>query len=428
MIGMAEEEQKQRCYNNRFGSFGTISGIGGRSSSKKLKPKPKKVPQRGLGVAQLEKIRLEEQQKNDAAAAIFSSSSPLSPTKSSSYLSLPVPSFRQSNRSSSSSLFPSPPPVNLSSSSSMFGPPLPVLNMSVRDSFTVPLVDQANSGGSETGLSAIKIMEQGNAHKWKSSSCEYYLEKENYGVDPSLAFRSSFDFPYEVNPGWPSPELLQRAHHNQVPSQMVNLSSTTSLSSGLNVQIEPPSNQSYCYGNYSTIWADKEEKMFGMKRFPLFSPHNPTEPKFNYNHSSFTVPNRSDDSTSHGNGSTQSFREDHARSLTCISAPSSLENIKEDDFSGNFLTLASLSTGLTSSPSSKNIKRPPTHPLLQNLMHSDLELLPFQGGLKPVGLAEKQPFYSFLPPAEAKSGKETAISMNKCNGEVGERLDLDLKL
>lgn len=71
-------------------------------------------------------------------------------------------------------------------------------------------------------------------------------------------------------------------------------------------------------------------------------------------------------------------REDHARSLTCISAPSSLENIKEDDFSGNFLTLASLSTGLTSSPSSKNIKRPPTHPLLQNLMHSDLELLPFQ--------------------------------------------------
>ena len=51
-----------------------------------------------------------------------------------------------------------------------------------------------------------------------------------------------------------------------------------------------------------------------------------------------------------------------------------------------------------------------------------------KGGLKPVGLAEKQPFYSFLPPAEAKSGKETAISMNKCNGEVGERLDLDLKL
>lgn len=51
-----------------------------------------------------------------------------------------------------------------------------------------------------------------------------------------------------------------------------------------------------------------------------------------------------------------------------------------------------------------------------------------KGGLKPVGLAEKQPFYSFLPPAETKSGTETAISKTKCNGEVGEILDLDLKL
>lgn len=216
---MAEEEQKQRCYSNRFGSFGTIGVVSGRSSSKKPKPKPKKVPQRGLGVAQLEKIRLEEQQKNDAAAAIFSSPSPLSPTKSSSYLSLPVPSFRQSNRSSSS--FPSPPLVNLSSSSSMFGPPLPVLNMDVRDSFSVPLVDQAKSGGSETGLSAVTILEQGNALKWQSS-CEYYLEKENYGVDPGLSFRSNFNLPYEVNPGWPSPQVLQRAQQYQSPSPMVS--------------------------------------------------------------------------------------------------------------------------------------------------------------------------------------------------------------
>lgn len=228
MIGMAEEEQKQRCYNNRFGSFGTVGGISGRSSSKKLKPKPRKVPQRGLGVAQLEKIRLEEQQKNNAAAAIFSSPSPLSPTKSSSYLPLPIPGFRQSNRSSSSSSFPSfpspppPPPVNLSSPSSMFGPPLPVPNMAVKDAFTVPLVGQANSGGSETGLSTVSILEQGNALKWQSS-CEYYLEKENYGVDPGLAFRSNFNFPYEVSPGWPTPELLQRAQQNHSPSPMVIL-------------------------------------------------------------------------------------------------------------------------------------------------------------------------------------------------------------
>ncbi|XP_022139687.1 uncharacterized protein LOC111010534 isoform X2 [Momordica charantia] len=418
---MAEEEQKQRCYSNRFGSFGTIGGVGGRSSSKKPKPKTKKVPQRGLGVAQLEKIRLEEQQKNDAAAAIFSSPSPLSPTKSSSYLSLPVPSFRQSNQSSSSSSFPSPPLVNLSSSSSMFGPPLPVLNMDVRDSFTVPLVDQAKSGGSETGLSAVTIMEQGNALKWQSS-CEYYLEKENYGVDPGQAFRSNFNLPYEVNPAWPSPELLQRAQQYQSPSPMVNnVSSTTSLSSGLNVQIEPPSNQSYYCGNYSTIWADKEEKMVGMKRLSLLTPNNPSGPTFDYDRSSFTVPNRSDDSPSHGNGSLPSFPEDHTPSLT----PSS-----EDDFGGNFLTLASLATRWTSCPSSNNVKSPPTYPLLQNLVHHpDSEPFHFQGGTKPVGLAEKQPFYSFLPAAEAKTGQETATSVNKFKGgEVGERVDLDLKL
>lgn len=218
---MGDEEQKQRCYDNGFrgfGAIGDVNGDGGRSSSKKFKPKPKRVPQRGLGVAQLEKIRLEEQQKNDAVVAIFPSSSPLSPTKSSSYLSLPIPDFRHSNRSSSS--FPSPSPVNFSSCSSMFGPPLPVLNMPVKDSFTVPLVDHANSGGSETGLSAVTILEQGNALKWQNS-CEYFLEKENYGIDPGLAFRSNFDFPYEVNPGWPSPEFLQRAQQKQAPSPVV---------------------------------------------------------------------------------------------------------------------------------------------------------------------------------------------------------------
>ncbi|XP_022941284.1 uncharacterized protein LOC111446628 isoform X2 [Cucurbita moschata] len=420
MIGMGEEEQKRRCFNHRFGSFGTIGGISGRSSSKKLKPKPRKVPQRGLGVAQLERIRLEEQQKNGAGAgagaAIFSSPSPLSPTKSSSYMSLPIPGFRQSNRSSSSSSFLSLPPVSLPSSTLMFGPPLPVLNMAVKDSFTFPLVDQANSGGSETGLSAVSILEQGNALKWHSS-CEYSLEKENCGFHPGQAFRSNFDFPYEVSPPWPSPELLQRAQQNHSPSPMVNVSSTTSHSSGLNTQIEPPSNQSYCYGNYSPIWADKEEKMVGTNRLSLFNPNNPTDPTFNYNHSSLAIPNRSNDSTSHGSGSAPSCREVHT--------PSSLENDKEDDdLKGNFLSLA-----WTSCPSSNNVNCPPTYPLLQNHMHSDSEPHPFQGGGIRGRSTGKQPFYSFLPPAEARTRRENEMAVNnKFKGEAGERVDLDLKL
>ncbi|KAL7218331.1 hypothetical protein ACSBR2_011574 [Camellia fascicularis] len=54
---MAQEEHNHRCSNSS-------SGGGGNRSSKKLKQK--KVPQRGLGVAQLEKIRLEEKEKKDA--------------------------------------------------------------------------------------------------------------------------------------------------------------------------------------------------------------------------------------------------------------------------------------------------------------------------------------------------------------------------
>ncbi|RWW21115.1 hypothetical protein GW17_00014751 [Ensete ventricosum] len=51
-----------------------VPGDGGVRTGKKNKQK--KIPQRGLGVAQLEKLRLEEQQKKAAAAAASSSSDP----------------------------------------------------------------------------------------------------------------------------------------------------------------------------------------------------------------------------------------------------------------------------------------------------------------------------------------------------------------
>ena len=41
----------------------------------------------------------------------------------------------------------------------------------------------------------------------------------------------------------------------------------------------------------------------------------------------------------------------------------------------------------------------------------------------------KQPFYSFLPPAEARTRRENEMAVNnKFKGEAGERVDLDLKL
>ncbi|KAL2326776.1 hypothetical protein Fmac_020203 [Flemingia macrophylla] len=83
--------------------YNRIGGGGGRRSVGRpcRGPKPKKVPQRGLGVAQLEKLRLEEEQKNAAANAI---SSP--PTNSPHDIHLQIPNFLHSNQPSANS-FPS---------------------------------------------------------------------------------------------------------------------------------------------------------------------------------------------------------------------------------------------------------------------------------------------------------------------------------
>lgn len=78
------------------------------------------------------------------------------------------------------------------------------------------------------------------------------------------------------------------------------------------------------------------------------------------------------------------YREDHTPSLT----PSS-----EDDFGGNFLTLASLATRWTSCPSSNNVKSPPTYPLLQNLVHHpDSEPFHFQVRKERESIVNLHPF------------------------------------
>ncbi|KAL1350059.1 protein SPEAR4 [Arachis hypogaea] len=66
---------------------GNGSGGGGRPSKK---PKQKKVPQRGLGVAQLEKIRMEELQKKNAV--------PILSPQQDSVASTPIQNFHHSNQ------------------------------------------------------------------------------------------------------------------------------------------------------------------------------------------------------------------------------------------------------------------------------------------------------------------------------------------
>lgn len=206
---MAQEDQK--CSNSSSGTCGGGGGGGNFVRSSK-KQKPKKVPQRGLGVAQLERIRVEEEQKKDAAIA--SSSTTISPTKSSS-LSLTTPNFHPSNQSSSPSAIPfladisSPNLVFRRSSSSL-------QNIETLNPNTVPFTNPVE-------WSTVSLQGHENVHKlW--NSCEYNLEKESSWMDPGSVFRSNLNhLSHESIPMLPLPSLVQRAqqfqHH---PSSMVS--------------------------------------------------------------------------------------------------------------------------------------------------------------------------------------------------------------
>lgn len=213
---MAKDDQTQKCSSSSGG--GGFGSNNGRSSSSK-KPKQKKVPQRGLGVAQLEKIRLEEQQKKDAAvvaaAAILSSSpSPLSPTTKSSYISVPIPHYHHSNQSSPSIPFLSLPSVDTSSANSIFTPSLPAQNIDVRKPNTVPLTNRAHNDGFEiTGHVNVPKL-------WNPR--EYNFEKESSsGLVPGLALRSTLNLPYEPNTVWPLTFPVHRTQQHHQPPSMV---------------------------------------------------------------------------------------------------------------------------------------------------------------------------------------------------------------
>ncbi|KAK9269039.1 hypothetical protein L1049_000807 [Liquidambar formosana] len=431
---MAEEEQNQRCSNSSSGGCGS----GGGRSSKKLKQK--KIPQRGLGVAQLEKIRLQEQQKKDAAVAanaILSSPPTISPN-SSSFLSVPLPNYHHNQSSSFVPLAPpSPTATHLSPPNSLLRPSASVPSVDVLHSNTVPLANSTTCGGFETGWPSIPVLGHGNGPKlW---NWDYNIEGESKKLDPRSVFRANL--PYETNPIWPLPNLMQRAQqYQQSSSSLVNFSSATSSSSVLKFQMEPPSNQSY-YGNYTPLWPE-EEKMVGMKRPYPFSLDNPPGPSFNCKFPSFATPiTRSDESTSCGNGGTYNFDPGNPifREAPSCSAPMSepnLKDLKENGFyNGDFLTLAPPTT--ISPHLSSKFKHPLAYSASHNHKFSEFESLPYQGSAEdpillpvPSGLIQPQPFYSFfLPAARAQTGQATTTStINNGNGEVGESVDLNLKL
>ncbi|XP_022734610.1 uncharacterized protein LOC111288110 [Durio zibethinus] len=425
-----QEDQTQRYSNSNTSSGGGIGNNIGRSSKKH---RPKKVPQRGLGVAQLERIRIEEQQKKDAALAVIlpSPSSVISPPPThhkSSYLSLPTPSFHPSNQTSSSASS-IPFPADISPPNPIFRPPLSVKNIDiVSTANTVPLT----SGSPGWPPGAAVLPGNGSVNKFWSS-CEYKIEKECAGLDPGLAFRTNLSLPYESESIWPLPSLMQRAQpFQQHYSSMVNLSSRTSSTSELNFQMEPPSNQSY-YGNCSPLLPE-EEKMVGMKRSYPFSLDNAPGPPIHIKYPPIVhsingkveAASASKDSTFNSEPSTPNFRVGPSCSISNLESKFK-KSIKHGVFDGDFLTLAPPTTTMCSSSKSKH---PPS-----NCETLDLESLVYQPSFEEssirqgtIRLNQYRPYYSFFPQAMVQIDRATTITMINCKGgEVG-HIDLNLKL
>ncbi|KAI3427586.1 uncharacterized protein J3R85_009426 [Psidium guajava] len=144
---MGQEEGNPAC------NIGSHGGIRTRSSKKQ---KQKKVPQRGLGVAQLEKIRIEEQQKDYACVAAVSTLTP--PQDSDPDMSVPAKG-------------------------------------------TVPLANALKYGGLENTSQCGTAYSNWNDHEvW--NSCEHIAE-DGCGTDPRFTFLSKLPLPSESDYLWP---------------------------------------------------------------------------------------------------------------------------------------------------------------------------------------------------------------------------------
>ncbi|KAK8706242.1 hypothetical protein V6N13_049816 [Hibiscus sabdariffa] len=325
-----EDQATPRCSNSS-----RTSKIG--KSCKKQRRK--KVPQRGLGVAQLEKIRLEEQQKKDSVCLIAAAAA-----------------------------------ADVSASCSVA--------CNGNTSGTVPLMSV-------------------DGHKfWGSCEC--------FGLDPGWGFSTNLGLPCEIEPVLPLPSLMPRGqqpfpqhlHQQQPYSSMVNLSSRTSTSTSvMNFQMEPPSNQSF-YKNFKPFLP--EEKVIGMKRPYPFSLGNAPGPSFHtkcYGQLEATS-STSKATTFDSESGSSNFREGPSCSTT------------NGVFAGGFLTLASPTTTSNS--------------LAYHQVNFEDSLMKQVGS----GSNLQRPYYSFFPPpAMAEIEGASAATMANCKREeVAGHVDLNLKL
>lgn len=219
LIMMAKEEESQRYSNSSSGG-----GTNGRSSRKL---KQKKVPQRGLGVEQLEKmIRMEEQQKKNLALqapTIFSPNSILSPTSNSSSSCLAVHHQSTNFRPAVSHVLPLVSRAEIPSTNSTFRPPL--YTSALTRSNSVPMYTSNNVGGCEMVWHQQPMYTSSSGQgSWPTSGEYNHIEVGKLDHHGSV-FRANGNLPYQCNTTiWPVSGVMQRSENFQqpCPSSMVS--------------------------------------------------------------------------------------------------------------------------------------------------------------------------------------------------------------
>lgn len=396
---MAQEEQAQKYSNS---SSGGANGGGGSSTARSCKKlKQKKIPQRGLGVAQLERIRLEEQQKKDG-------------------LSLQT-----------STLLPSANSIVYMGNSCLDVPDVALNDLQLPNSIPRQRGLILNSDATHLDSSSVSLSNNAASNWGKIWNSEYNRNVESQKFDyHSLAIHSNGNLPYETKtPVWPFPGIVHRSEQYQhpCPSPMVNVPSGNLNSSVSNLQIEPPSNQIYS----TPLWQE-EERMVGAKRSYPFVIEDAPGPSFNIKHppAYASLIHRKDEAAPCSNDGI-SHIEPPANALFLREFPLSsigmpeLKNkklVKESGGSnGDFLTLAPPREELPSSYLSHHCHKVP-----------DFDALPYQDTAnEPVkwpeqGRSIQQPFYNFLPEASAVNGLPAGTANG--NGKQTEAVDLNLKL
>ncbi|KAL3016513.1 hypothetical protein AAZX31_06G217200 [Glycine max] len=253
---MGEEDETPK-YNR-------IGGGGRRPIGRPCKiPYPKLVPQRGLGVAQLEKFRLEQEQKEKAAIIATSASSSNSDIPYDKHLQFLK--FHNSNQ-------PSP------------------------NSFPLSTASIANNGGSDAGRHEALVLGHVSGPQLRAPH-DFKFVKKKIGMNTGMTFASTL--PCASNTIMPFPNCVQKTqqHQQQHPSSsMVSVSSRTSSTIVPHSSLEPYSTETYVSKRLEKMIWTKQPKPFSMDIPPVSSSNSkpltfPNPPMSSSNFKPLTFPN-----------------------------------------------------------------------------------------------------------------------------------------